>query len=119
MTRIKRGKITVRTRKKLKYRTKGFRGAWSVLSRPMSQLSLKSLNFSYKHRKKKLNVYRRLCILRSNAVLKSLGLPITYNYFISRLENNKCKLNRNILTQIGVRDDKTFLNVVKLHVCGD
>ena len=117
MTRIKRGKITVRTRKKLKQETKGYRGAWSVLSRPMSQITLKSLNFSYTHRKKKLNVYRKLCISRLNAAIRGLGLPITYNSFISTLNTNQCKLNRNVLAQLSVRDDRTFMNLVKLHFC--
>ncbi|AGY61421.1 50S ribosomal protein L20 (plastid) [Lotharella oceanica] len=117
MTRIKRGKITVRTRKKLKQKTKGFRGAWSVLSRPMAQIVLKSLNSSYIHRKKRLTVYRKLCISRLNAAVRGLGLPITYNSFIYTLSTNQCKLNRNILTQISVRDDRTFINLVKLQFC--
>lgn len=118
MTRVKRGKITVRTRKNLKNETKGFRGAWSVLSRPMMQISLRSLNFSYKHRKNKANRFRRLCILRSNAALRGLGLPITYKSFIFALSEQKCQLNRNILNQISIRDDKTFMNLVKLHSFG-
>nr|YP_009240492.1 50S ribosomal protein L20 [Lotharella vacuolata]BAU62626.1 50S ribosomal protein L20 [Lotharella vacuolata] len=113
MTRIKRGKITVRNRKKLNYQTNGFRGAWSTLSRTMLQIRLKSLNFSYIHRKKKFNSSRKFYILRSNAAFRGLGLPCTYNFFIFQLCKSQCKLNRNILTQLCIRDDTSFLTVVK------
>ena len=115
MTRIRRGKITSRVRRKRIQSSKGFRGAWSTLSRPMMQGSLRALNFSYKHRKKRQNAFRRLSILRSNAVIRSCGLPITYNKLISALRIYKCRLNRNVLNQLGVRDSATFVQLMSFY----
>ena len=115
MTRIKRGKITLKVRRKRKQSTKGFRGAWSTLSRPMIQGSLRSLNFSYQHRRKKINNFRRLAILRSNALIRACGLPFTYNKMINVLKIYKCKLNRNIINQLGTRDSKTFIQLMGFY----
>lgn len=116
MTRVKRGKITVRTRKKKLSKSKGFRGAWSVLSRPMLQGYIKAINYSYKHRRKRNLQYRRLAIMRSNAIIRSCGLPLTYNRFINLLHFNKCKLNRNSLFQLAIRDNSTFLQLMKFYI---
>ena len=94
MTRVKRGKITIRIRKKRILRTKGFRGAWSVLARPMLQNSKRALNYSYFHRNKNLLQKRRLWILRINSSIRACGIPITYNQFIYNMNNSKCKLNK-------------------------
>ena len=116
MTRVKRGKITVRMRKKKVARSKGFRWAWAVLSRPMLQGYLKATNYSYQHRTKRVNAFRRLSILRSNALIRACGLPLTYNKFIGVSNSHKCKLNRSSLVQLGIRDNVAFLQVMKFLV---
>lgn len=115
MTRVKRGKITIRIRKKRTLKAKGFRGAWSVLSRPMLQNSRKALNYSYTHRNKKFSTNRRLWITRINASIRASGIPITYNQFIYNLNTQKCKLNRNTFSQLAIRDNLTFLQLVKFY----
>lgn len=115
MTRVKRGKVTIRNRKKKIIRSKGFRGAWSVLSRPMLQNYLKAMNNSYKHRTKTMFQFRRLWIMRSNAIIRACGLPITYNDFIRILFLHKSQLNRNVLVQLAVRDNLTFLQLIKFY----
>ena len=94
MTRVKRGKITTRGRKKIVKNTKGFKAAWSTLVRPMKQGSLRALNFSYKHRRKRSRLFRRSSISRINALIKSCGLSISYNQLIYCLRLHNCKLNR-------------------------
>jgi large subunit ribosomal protein L20 len=113
MTRIKRGKITTRTRKKIIKNTRGFKGAWSTLLRPMKQSSLRALNFSYKHRRKRSRLFRRSSILRINALIKSCGLSISYNHLICSLRSYNCELNRNILMNIGLRDQHSFLYFIR------
>lgn len=113
MTRVKRGKITVRQRKKKLERTKGFHGAWSRLSRPMSQIMMKSLNYSYQDRRKRSIIFRKISILRSNAAIRAIGLPITYKHLIFILRYNQCLLNRTILNQLSIRDSNSFLMLVK------
>lgn len=113
MTRVKRGKITVRQRKKKLNQTKGYRGAWSTLSRPMFQISLKSSNYSYQHRRKRGNIFRKILILRSNALIRSIGLPVTYKNLVYILRKNQCQLNRNILNQLSTRDSNNFLKLIQ------
>jgi large subunit ribosomal protein L20 len=115
MTRVKRGKITVRNRKKRIIKSKGFRGAWGVLSRPMLQGYLKAMNNSYNHRNKRMLQFRRLWIARSNAIIRACGLPITYNKFMKILHLHKSQLNRNILVQLAIRDNLTFLQLIKFY----
>lgn len=115
MTRVKRGKITCRTRKKRMQSVKGFRGAWSTLSRPAIQGSLRALNYSYKHRRKNVKTFRRLSIIRFNALIRNSGLPFTYNQLIALINLYNCKLNRNVLSQLGVRDSNTFTKLMKFY----
>ena len=113
MTRVKRGKITTRSRRKLIQKTKGFRAAWSTLARPMKQGSIRSLNFSYNHRRRRSRTFRRFSILRTNALIRACGLPISYNQLINILRKYNCKVNRNILSSLGVKDRQSFLYFVQ------
>ena len=113
MTRVKRGKIISKLKRKKTKTSKGFRCSWSTLSRPMMQGYLRATNFSYKDRKKKYCFFRKLSIVRLNALLKSSSLPITYNQLMFILKIYECKLNRKIVNQLGIRDNSTFLQLVK------
>ena len=77
---------------------------------------VKAMNYSYKHRQKRTSTYRRLWVLRSNAIIRSCGLPVTYNNFVNLLNIRKCKLNKNSLFQIAVRDNLTFLQLMKFYI---
>nr|YP_009240372.1 50S ribosomal protein L20 [Gymnochlora stellata]BAU62506.1 50S ribosomal protein L20 [Gymnochlora stellata] len=115
MTRVKRGKITSKSRRKRVYNSKGFRQSWSTITKVMIQSCLKALNSSYSHRRKRSNTIRRLLILRTNALTKSCGLPITYNNLIALLRSQNCLLNRKILNNLGVRDNSVFLQLMRYY----
>lgn len=53
MTRVKRGFVARKRRKKVLKITKGFRGSSSTLFRSANQKKMKSLMFSYRDRRKK------------------------------------------------------------------
>ena len=113
MTRVKRGKVFSVVRRKRSKNLKGFRGSWSTLSRPMMQGYLRAINFSYKHRRKKSSFFRKLSIIRVNALIKSCGLPFTYSQLICILRTSECELNRKMVNQLGIRDNSTFLQLIK------
>ncbi len=115
MTRVKRGKITTRIRKKRIKNAKGFRQSWSKLSRPIIQGCLKALSYSYMHRRKNSSVTRSLNIVRVNALVNNCGLPISYNKTISLLRIRTCLLNRKTLSQLGVRDSSVFMGILKYN----
>lgn len=102
MTRIKRGSIARKRRKKILKLAKGFRGSHSKLFRTAKQQVLKSLKYSYVGRKNKKRNYRRLWISRINAATRSYDC--SYSQFIAMLKKKKIGLNRKILAQLVVID---------------
>lgn len=61
MTRVKRGIVARKRRKKILNYTKGFRGAASTLFRTANQRYMKALKLSFINRRKKKRDFRSLC----------------------------------------------------------
>lgn len=114
MTRIKRGNIARKRRKKILKLAKGFKGSNSSLFRTAKQQVLKSLKYSYIGRKNRKRDYRRLWIIRINAATSNYNM--TYSYFISCLKKSKVGLNRKMLSQIAILDNHAFDQLVKQAV---
>nr|YP_009295661.1 ribosomal protein L20 [Mastocarpus papillatus]AOL58145.1 ribosomal protein L20 [Mastocarpus papillatus] len=112
MTRVKRGNVARKRRKNILKLAKGFRGSQSSLFRTAKQQVLKSLKYSYIGRKNKKRDYRRLWIIRINAAL--IPFDITYSQFICRLKICHIGLNRKMLSQLAIIDNKAFRSVLKL-----
>nr|YP_010619873.1 Ribosomal protein L20 [Symphyocladia marchantioides]WAX03886.1 Ribosomal protein L20 [Symphyocladia marchantioides] len=106
MTRIKRGNVARRRRKKVLKLAKGFRGSHSKLFRTAKQQVLKALKYSYIGRKQLKRNYRRLWIIRINAAARLYN--ISYSEFIYLLKKKKIALNRKILSQLVLIDQHAF-----------
>nr|YP_009332694.1 ribosomal protein L20 [Membranoptera weeksiae]AHZ94708.1 ribosomal protein L20 [Membranoptera weeksiae] len=106
MTRVKRGNVARKRRKKILKLAKGFRGSHSKLFRTAKQQVLKSLKYSYIGRKNKKRYYRRLWIMRINASVRLYG--ISYSQFIYFLKKINIALNRKMLAQLAIIDKKAF-----------
>nr|YP_009391871.1 ribosomal protein L20 [Acrosorium ciliolatum]ARW60015.1 ribosomal protein L20 [Acrosorium ciliolatum] len=111
MTRVKRGNIARKRRKKILKLAKGFRGSHSKLFRTAKQQVLKSLKYSYIGRKNKKRYYRRLWIVRINAAIRIYN--INYSQFIYYLKKFKVALNRKMLAQLSIIDKLAFEFIVK------
>nr|ARW64168.1 ribosomal protein L20 [Chondria sp. (in: red algae)] len=111
MTRIKRGNIARKRRKKILKLAKGFRGSHSKLFRTAKQQVLKSLKYSYIGRKNRKRIYRRLWISRINASVRLNN--INYCQFISLLKKNNIALNRKTLSQLSIIDPHFFDSLVR------
>lgn len=112
MTRVKRGNIARKRRKKILKQAKGFRGAHGILFRTAKQQVLKALKYSYTGRKHKKRTYRRLWIVRINAAVHNYNM--TYSDFIYKIKKMDIGLNRKILSQLAVLDSRTFYQLVDL-----
>nr|YP_010985973.1 ribosomal protein L20 [Grateloupia asiatica]WOL36891.1 ribosomal protein L20 [Grateloupia asiatica] len=112
MTRVKRGNVACKRRKKILKLAKGFKGSHSTLFRTAKQQVLKALRYSYVGRKNKKRDYRRLWITRINAAVHSYG--INYSQFIYDLKNTQIALNRKMLAQLAVIDKLAFESIIKL-----
>lgn len=106
MTRVKRGNVARKRRKKILKLAKGFQGSHSKLFRVAKQQVLKALKYSYVGRKNKKRDYRRLWIMRINASVRTY--QINYSQFIYFLKKSKIALNRKILAQLSIVDQNAF-----------
>lgn len=106
MTRVKRGSIAKKRRKKIIKLTEGFIGSHSRLFTASNQQYMKALRYSYFDRRKNKNEFRKLWIQRINGLCKTFGLK--YNELIKRTKINRLILNRKILAKIALEDPNTF-----------
>ena len=110
MTRVKRGYVAVRRRKRVLERAAGFRGAHSRLFRPTKQQVIKAMVASKRDRDKRKRDFRKLWISRINAAVRKQGM--SYSRFIHQLYQSKILLNRKMIAQIAVLDESGFTSIV-------
>lgn len=110
MTRVKRGNVAKKRRKRILKLAKGFRGAHSGLFRTSKQQVLKALKYSYVGRKNKKRQFRRLWICRINAAARLHD--IKYSNFIHLLKKANIGLNRKMLAQMAVIDPSSFKYII-------
>nr|YP_009315157.1 Ribosomal protein L20 [Titanophycus setchellii]SCW23612.1 Ribosomal protein L20 [Titanophycus setchellii] len=110
MTRVKRGNVARKRRKKILKLAKGYRGAHSGLFRTSKQQVMKALRYSYVGRKNRKREFRSLWICRINAAARNND--INYSTFIYLLKQAHVGLNRKILAQMAVLDPISFNKLV-------
>nr|ATL59425.1 ribosomal protein L20 [Glionnetia sericea] len=106
MTRIRRGYIARRRRTKIRLFASSFRGAHSRLTRTITQQKIRALVSAHRDRDSKKRNYRRLWIIRINAIIRERVVERAVSYSYSRLIHDLYKrqllLNRKILAQIAI-----------------
>jgi large subunit ribosomal protein L20 len=112
MTRVKRGNVARKRRKKVLKLAKGFRGSHSRLFRTANQQVMKALRNAYRDRRKRKRDFRRLWITRINAAARQEGL--SYSQLIGNLKKADIQLNRKMLAQLAVLDPQAFAKVVEV-----
>lgn len=111
MSRVKRGNIARKRRKKVLKLTKGFSGSLSKLFRPAQQALLHALNNAYRDRRRKKRDFRGLWIARINAALDQKG--ISYSKFFGTLNKKDIQLNRKVLSELAIHHPDCFSAVVE------
>lgn len=112
MARVKTAIITRRRHKKVLKQAKGYFGAKHYRFRNANQAVLKSLSYSYVGRKDKKSNFRKLWIARINAAARMNG--ITYSKLIAGLKKANVTINRKMLAEIAVTDEKAFAEIAKI-----
>jgi large subunit ribosomal protein L20 len=112
MTRVKRGNVARKRRKKILKLAKGFRGSHSTLFRTANQRVMKALRNAYGDRKKRKRDFRRLWITRINAAARQHGM--SYSQLIGNLKKADVLLNRKMLAQLAVLDPASFGKIAEL-----
>jgi large subunit ribosomal protein L20 len=112
MTRVKRGSVARKRRKKILKLAKGFRGSHSTLFRTANQQVMKALRSAYRDRKRRKRDFRRLWIARINAAARQHG--ISYSQLMGNMKKANIQLNRKMLAQMAVTDPASFSKVAEL-----
>ena len=111
MARVKRGVTSHARHKKVLKQTKGQELTRSKLYRRANEALLHSKYYATVGRKKRKDDFRRLWIVRINAAARPLGL--TYSKLIAGLHRAGIEMDRKILADLAVRDEKAFAKLVE------
>ena len=110
--RVKGGNVRKERRKRIFKLAKGFKGKRHSCYRIAKQRVMKALRNAYIGRKLKKREYRSLWIVRVSAASRARGLA--YSRFMQGLRDAGIGLNRKMLADIAVRDEKAFAQLVEL-----
>ncbi|MDN7124186.1 50S ribosomal protein L20 [Pseudidiomarina terrestris] len=111
MARVKRGVIARARHKKVLKQAKGYYGARSRVYRVAKQAVIKAGQYAYRDRRNKKRQFRQLWIVRINAASRQNGL--SYSRFINGLKKASVEIDRKILADIAVHDQKGFAALVE------
>ena len=111
MARVKTARITKKKHKKVLKMAKGYYGAKSIRFRMANQAVMKSLMYAYVGRKNKKRDFRKLWIARINAGARMNGM--TYSTLINGLKKANVVVNRKMLAELAVTDEKAFAEICK------
>ena len=109
MTRITRGVTKRRRHKKILKMTKGHQGVRHKLYRRARESLLHALRYAYVHRRERKGDMRRLWNIRINAAARGNG--ISYSQLIHGLKLAGIGVNRKMLADLAVRDQKAFAQI--------
>ncbi|MDD3839555.1 MAG: 50S ribosomal protein L20 [Clostridia bacterium] len=112
MARVKKAVNARKKHKKILRLAKGYYGASSKQFRPANQAVMKSLSYAYTGRKLRKRDFRKLWIARINAASRSNGL--SYSKFINGLKLAGIEINRKMLAELAINDDKAFSELVDI-----
>ena len=107
---VKRGVASHRRHKKVLKQTKGQALSRHILFRRANEGLLHSKYYATVGRKKRKDDFRRLWIARINAAARPLGM--TYSKLMAGLKRADVELDRKILADLAVSDDKAFAQLV-------
>jgi large subunit ribosomal protein L20 len=111
MTRVKRGNIAIKKRRKtLKY-TKGFLLRRRTKEVAAKEALLHAWSYAFRDRRKKKGVARAKWNIQINAASRMQGL--SYSKLIGQLKKNNVKLDRKILAELANKEPKVFAKILK------
>ena len=110
MARVKRGLTTHKRRKRLLKQSKGYFGAKGNLYRVAKQQVIKSGQYAYRDRKNRKREFRKLWIARINAAARQHD--ISYSRLMNGLKLAGIEMNRKMLSEIAINDEKAFKELV-------
>lgn len=108
--RVKGSTPTRNRRKKVLKLAKGYFGSKHLLYRTANEQVMRSLRYSYIGRKQTKREMRKLWIARINAAVRLYDL--SYSKFMHGLKLANINVNRKMLSEIAIHDEKGFKDLV-------
>jgi large subunit ribosomal protein L20 len=110
VARVKRAVNAQKKRRTILETASGYRGQRSRLYRKAKEQVLHSMNYAYRDRRARKGDFRRLWITRINAAARANGM--TYNRFIQGLKAAGVEVDRKVLADLAVTDERAFAALV-------
>ncbi len=111
MTRVKRGVIKAKRRRKVLSQTKGYRFGRSTKEAQAREAIVHAGTYAFAHRKDKKSDRRKLWQVKINAAVREQG--ISYSKLVGELKKKGIILDRKILANLAEENPKTFERIVK------
>lgn len=111
MSRVKRGVIHAKSRRKLWSKVKGFMWGRKSKVKLAKTAAVKAGVYAYRDRRKKKGLKRQLWQIKINAVSRELGT--TYSRLIDSLTKSNITLDRKILANLAQHNPAIFKKIVE------
>src|ERR1700744_3713352 len=112
MPRVKGGVISLKRRRNVLKRAKGYRHGRSTKERAAKESLVHAGKNAFAHRKDKKNDYRQLWIGRLNAALRENGFK-SYSTFIGSLKKANIELDRKVLSELAQKEPEVFSRILE------
>ena len=116
MARVKNGVTTKARHKKVLKQAKGYFGSKHRLYKTAKEQLMHSGQYAFRDRRQKKREFRKLWITRINAAVRAEGM--SYSRFIEGLTKAGVEVNRKMLSEIAINDEKAFAEIVKTAKAG-
>ncbi len=117
MARVKNGAVTKARHKKVLKQAKGYFGSKHRLYKTAKEQLMHSGQYAFRDRKQKKRDFRKLWITRINAACRAND--ISYSRFINGLSKAGVEINRKMLSEIAIQDEKAFRDLVEVAKAGE
>lgn len=111
MPRARNVPTTLKRRKKVLRKARGYFGNKSRLYRYAKDAVERGEKYAYRDRRKKKSTMRQLWIVRLNAACRQRG--INYSRFMAGLKKAEIDLNRKVLSEMAIHDEAAFDSLVE------
>jgi large subunit ribosomal protein L20 len=111
MPRATNGPATLKRRKKVLKKAKGYFGNKSRLFRYAKDAVDRAEVYAYRDRRKKKSEFRQLWIVRINAICRANG--INYSRFMHGLKSAGIEMDRKQLSELAIHDEAAFVALIE------
>lgn len=112
MARVKGGTTSLKRRKSVLLRAKGYRHGRSKKERYAKEALVHAGKYAFAHRRDKKNDFRQLWIVRINAAIRAQGVA-SYSTFMKIVKAKNIELDRKSLATLASTQPDTFNRLVK------